>query len=150
MPGDLKNTRGLPDRAPLIRRPVKNKVKKKYEPAQVKSGVKHVIEGRENVTRNERSGGQGAFIGPRDRAEMSYADRTKHNDDRWANARYNKESKDKYKDTMATFALEDAARARIRSVADPDAADSAERKRAARRRMRGRTGTLLSQRETLG
>ena len=48
------------------------------------------------------------------------------------------------------YALEDAARARIKPIADPDAGKAEKRKRAARLRMRGRLGTMLSQRDTLG
>ena len=48
------------------------------------------------------------------------------------------------------YAREDAARARIKPIADPEAGQAARRKRAARRRMRGRLGTLLSERESLG
>ena len=52
---------------------------------------------------------------------------------------------------LKRYKLEDEARSRLRTIPDADAARTAERKKAARRRMRGRLGTMLSgQRETLG
>lgn len=42
------------------------------------------------------------------------------------------------------------ARSRIKPIADPEAGQSERRRRAARRRMKGRLGTMLSERETLG
>ena len=47
------------------------------------------------------------------------------------------------------FSLQDA-RKRIKPIADPDAEKANLRRQSSRRRMRGRLGTLLSQRETLG
>lgn len=51
---------------------------------------------------------------------------------------------------IAGFGMEDRARSKLRTIADPDEMAKRERKRSARRRMRGRLGTLLSERETLG
>lgn len=42
------------------------------------------------------------------------------------------------------------ARSRIASIADPEAGQAERRRKASRRRMRGRLGTMLSERETLG
>jgi len=48
------------------------------------------------------------------------------------------------------FAAKQEARKRIQPIADPAAGEAERRKKAARRRMRGRLGTLLSNRESLG
>jgi hypothetical protein len=57
---------------------------------------------------------------------------------------FNEEQKDKYDLTMTTRTAEDKARAGLKPVADPDAERASRRKKAARGRMRGRAGTILT------
>lgn len=46
---------------------------------------------------------------------------------------------------LADFSAKQQARSRLRTIADPEAGETQRRKKAARRRMRGRMGTILSQ-----
>lgn len=55
----------------------------------------------------------------------------------------------KVKKEHQLFQMKQAARARITPIADPLSGVSDRRRRAARQRMRGRLGTMLSERETL-
>jgi hypothetical protein len=54
------------------------------------------------------------------------------------------------KDLKTQYTAADEARSRLRTIADPEAGKAEQRKRAARRRMRGRMGTILSPQSTLG
>jgi hypothetical protein len=57
--------------------------------------------------------------------------------------------RNKVKSENRAFELKQEARKRIQPIVDPEAGRSERRRKAARRRMRGRLGTLLSERQTL-
>lgn len=146
---------------PIVRKkkqkPYKNPVTQStvatYQPASVIPGIRHIIEGRENVSQLKQSGSAGnpvGFIGAHDMTTMSYAEQQAIKERQRANPTFNKNQEDTYKATLARYALEDAARGRIRPIADPEATKDAERKKAARKRMRGRLGTMLSTPDRLG
>ena len=113
-------------------------------PLQRKKKIRHVVEGREGKggiveqVRMRYLGSQ-TIIGQGGKGNRSGGYRT---------ITTKKGKKTQRENEM--FALEDAARAKIKPIADPDQEQTIERKRAARRRMRGRLGTLLSERGTLG
>jgi len=145
---NLRDTQGIP----LIRRPRRGRSRTtaSYSPGSIIPGRQHQIEGRENVSlrqrdnprvdRDLRSNASGGFINPLDAANREHRNI----------AGQNKAAAADYKSTLAGFSLEDAARRRIKPVLDPEEGKTERRRSAARRRMRGRLGTLLSQRETLG
>ena len=129
---------------PLVRKPKRGKTKTNqlaYQPDSVKPGIRHVIEGRDDLyltktkSREKRTG---CRVGKIDGIPGQMITRTTSN-------------KDEVDSALKGYKLEDEARSRLRTIPDADAARTAERKKAARRRMRGRLGTMLSgQRETLG
>ena len=67
---------------------------------------------------------------------------------------YNKQQRDTFRLTQTRWKAQDEARARIKPIADPEAGKAGRRRKAARRRMRGRMGTILTEklgsRETIG
>jgi len=133
--------------APLVR---KNKGKSRttttsqsaYTPASVKPGIRHVIEGRDNLTLNKTT--------TPGRKVLGQAYKNAAPDYHYGPTR-TKSNQGEVDAALKGYKLEDEARSRLRTIPDADAARTAERKKAARRRMRGRLGTMLSgQRETLG
>jgi hypothetical protein len=119
-----------------------------YNPKEHVKGVQHYVEGRSNLKYKEVTAQPMRIAGESRKNAM---------DDGRYTYRINKEGKkakqynkgiDKQ---IAQFGLIDEARAKLRTIVDPQETALNERKRAARRRMRGRLGTMLSgQGETLG
>lgn len=129
---------------PLVRKPKRGKTKTNqlaYQPDSVKPGIRHVIEGRDNLYLREKTSRMRVLGESRKNAQDS---------GRMVNVT-TKSNRDEVDSALKGYKLEDEARSRLRTIPDADAARTAERKKAARRRMRGRLGTMLSgQRETLG
>ena len=98
----------------------------KWEPPQYIPGVKHNIEGYSDITKQQRTGG-----------ELS-------------NKRFNKEQSTAYDAAIASFQRRQKLRLSIPSLPDSEALNLENQKKAAQNRMRGRQGTMLSERETLG
>jgi hypothetical protein len=114
------------------------------------AGIPHTVEGRSNISQKRRSGGYrmplksdyGPSIGmgpsqfkkDRDKAYATIA----------SNKRFNKAEAAKFAGITAQRKAEDAARARIKPIADPESQEAARKKKASRRRMRGRMGTILT------
>lgn len=113
-------------------------------------GIKHVVEGRSDLVHKtaavdyEKSGMARDARGYKPSKEYGISRKSKA--DKRAAGAYNAGVDEQIKG----FGLEDEARSRIRTIADPEEVKLRERKRAARRRMRGRLGTLLTERQTLG
>ena len=132
--------------SPLAKKTKKKKGKSAYTSPEHIAGIKHVVEGRDlyyekpETERVRKIASGKKDIGATPILQTEY---TKEGKESLAS---NKELKQKIKG----FAAEDEARSKLRAVADPDEVAKTERKRIARRRMRGRLGTLLSERQTLG
>ena len=109
--------------SPLVGKPIRKKkgTKTPFEPASVIPGVKHFIEGQPKVSSATIPGSPWA----QRLADIGIG----HRIDR--------------------FDQQQKARQRITPIADPEAGKQERRRTAARKRMRGRLGTLLSNRETL-
>jgi hypothetical protein len=109
----------------------------KTSPGRTHKGLPLTVEGREPITQqrisfpNARSGKENEDTRP-GLGGMLQA---------WG---FNKKEKEKYDLAMATRTAEDTARSKLKPVVDPEAGEAARRKKAARRRMRGRAGTILS------
>ena len=117
-----------------------------YKPKEVYEGIEHKIEGRTNLNYKPVTTNLMPVMGAVGQEGTG----------RYTAEVYDKAGKKaikankKTKEEIKGFGLIDEARARIRSIADPADAVVRERKKAARRRMRGRLGTVLTNRETLG
>ena len=120
---------------------------KAYNPKEHVKGVEHYVEGRSNLQYKPVYTRASQYRGSH-RTTFREPDLVEYPADKRSrkNAAYNK-GIDKQ---IAQFGLIDEARAKLRTIVDPQETALNERKRAARRRMRGRLGTMLSgQRETL-
>ena len=132
----------------------KKKVIKKagpaYNPKEHVKGVQHYVEGRSHLKYKEVTANRMPVLGQnpgKDGSASGWTYRDVKDKDSRRAAAYNK-GIDKQ---IAQFGLIDEARAKLRTIVDPQETALNERKRAARRRMRGRLGTMLSgQGETLG
>ena len=105
--------------APLVRK----KRRVTYQPASVLPGIPHTIEGAPSATIAAPQGLKGVLSA-------------------WGDIK-------SWKGATKQFEKKQRARKRIKPIADPEAGQSERRRRAARRRMKGRLGTMLSERETL-
>jgi hypothetical protein len=122
----------------LVKKPVTKKKRNIYKPPSLIPGIPHFIEG---MPTSEMGS-------PITLDYTQHADRHGEriqNAQRLANALRSKAFK---RETKA-FELKQQARKRIQPIADPESGRSERRRKAARRRMRGRLGTLLSERQSL-
>jgi hypothetical protein len=120
---------------------------KAWEAKSVYEGVEHHVEGRSNLAYKPVTSRQVRIAGE---SYKNAGDHMRIKDIPDKEGRIAIKENKKTKREVKGFKLEDEIRAQLKPVADPDAIAQRERKRAARRRMRGRLGTLLSERETLG
>ena len=125
--------------SPLVTKPVVKR--KRYQPASVIPGIPHFIEGMpqfSSIKRPHRSV-ENTFTGftTKQSQESGGRDRATYREDTAVST------------AMKKFNLRQQARSRITPIADPEAGKQERRRSAARKRMRGRLGTLLSNRETL-
>jgi hypothetical protein len=132
---------------PLVAKPIrKKKTNVRFEPASVIPGVKHFIEGMpqysRSYTQTRPSQLSQSFMSPQAREMSGGSARVKE-------SRTGIKEDKSVADAMTQFNLRQAARSRITPIADPEAGKQERRRTAARKRMRGRLGTLLSNRETL-
>lgn len=123
--------------------------KKTFEPPQFIPGIKHVVEGFSNIKQQERvrleKGPAPGTYNP-DRVDPERMERT-----RWAtDKKFNKKSRQRYDEAVADFKRRQELRMKIPSLPDSEALQLGAQREAARRRMRGYTGTLLSKKEKLG
>ena len=140
--------------APIVRKKPKKKTTT-YQAPSVIPGIRHIVEGMPKMTKTTKSYTGSGFTGvdpkrgisPRDVYEESGSIHTGAN---LGVQSENKASKSKYDAQVKRFQMVQAARSRIKPIADPEAGQADRRRTAARRRMRGRLGTLLTERQTLG
>lgn len=118
-----------------------------YASKEVIPGIKHVVEGRDDLSYSGVESATMRYHGSGKNPNEEQPGRVTVTTKKGKKAQKANKAIDKQ---IAGFGLEDAARARIRTIADPEALKTVERKKAARRRMAGRLGTLLSERDTLG
>jgi len=137
----FSNMRNSPTRV------IRPKTKKTaYTPKSVIPGIPHVIEGAPKfssvITQSET------------KRDMSYLSGGAQDmlklQGRYDDVAYQKKEDPSVKAALDVFQRKQKARQRIAPIADPEAGQAERRRRAARRRMRGRLGTMLSERDTLG
>lgn len=131
--------------APLVSKQpsVKREPPRTYTLPEHTPGVQHTVEGFTPPTwKSKPIGYLGVSYGPKIDYQEYLQQTAERREVRLHNARSDQAIKD--------FEKKQAARARIKPILDPDAKQYEAERRAARRRMRGRMGTMLSQRETLG
>jgi hypothetical protein len=128
--------------------------KEVYKPKEFIPGITHFIEGRSNL--NEVTPGIEKTLAWRKKTALDTS--VRHNDPRlsWRETGASREarrdadvSNAEISSKLASYKAEDEARSKLRTKIDPDRVRVDERKQAARRRMRGRLGTMLSARESL-
>ena len=135
MPRDVHRLGGVLKKPQYSKKP---QVKRRYQTPG------RIVEGRTGTPqmyidpRATRSPGKSAMFQRTREEQQQYADFTNR-------VIYNREEKQKYKDTQSVWAAEDKARAKIRPIIDPDANVATRRRKAARRKTQGRMGTILSQ-----
>ena len=125
--------------------------KNAYTPKSCIPGVRHVIEGRTDL--QYKLPGRSYELSGMARDAKGYTPSKEYRVSRKSKmeGRAAKRENAAVDEQIKGFGLIDQARSRLRTIPDADAAETEERKKAARRRMRGRFGTMLSgQRETLG
>jgi hypothetical protein len=106
---------------------------KTWQPPQFIKGIKHNVEGYTGVTKKIQSGGIEGYEGD------------------LANRSFNIPQEKAYNDAIASFQRKQKLRMSIPSLPDSEALNLEGQKEAVRKRMRsGRSGTMLSERETLG
>ena len=136
--------------------PIQRKNKKKviraagpaYNPKSVLPGIRHVVEGRSNLNYRQVEANRMRVLGE---SRKNAGDSGRQVDVIGKKGRRAQEYNKGIDKQIAQFGLIDDARSKLRTIADPEETQSIERKRAARRRMRGRLGTMLSgDKETLG
>ena len=120
---------------PLVKRPVTKRTR--FQPQSVIPGIPHMIEGMPQFskveTRTRPSAGQAVLRGDRPGEAAGYS----YMEDKGI------------KRQMQQFRQRQKARQSVVSIQDPMQGVQERRRAAARKRMRGRLGTLLSQRESL-
>ena len=121
-----------------------------YNPKEHVKGVQPYVEGRSNLKYKEVTANRMPVLGQnpgKDGSASGWTYRDVVNKEGKKARQHNKGIDQQ----IAQFGLIDEARAKLRTIVDPQETALNERKRAARRRMRGRLGTMLSgQGETLG
>lgn len=136
--------------------PIQRKNKKKviraggpaYSATSVLPGVQHFVEGRSNLNYKQVEANRMRVLGE---SRKNAGDSGRYRDIIGKKGRKAQKYNKGIDQQIAQFGLIDEARSKLRTIADPEETKSLERKRAARRRMRGRLGTMLSgEKETLG
>ena len=112
--------------APIKLQPVK-RTTKRWQVPQFIEGIEHVVEGFGGISKEVQTGG-------------SAKERNK----------FNKSQSAAYDEAIEGFKRRQKLRLSIPSLPDSEALNVESQKKAAQNRMRGRSGTMLSERETLG
>ena len=117
---------------------------RRYNAPQFIPGVQHRVEG-QNATRT-------IWVNKRDATRASRADRyhEEYNHANAAAASASFASKTRYEDAVAGYKRKAKLRLAIPSLPDSDAVNTEVQKQSSIKRKRGRVGTMLSQKETLG
>jgi hypothetical protein len=142
----VNNQRKKPD-APLVRKKRRLSFNRgetsTFDAPQHTPGVKHTIEGFSPFSYTSRNNRRLLTLEER-QAAAGPLRRSTANEQELTARQANKAEKSAYEQKITNFRNTQAARARIKPIIDPEAGEAERRKKAARRRMRGRVGTILS------